>query len=308
LTFLYESYYEIVKGGQYYKHVEKMHEQYGMLVLCSSSCRHLGLTHFPEGPLIRVSPHEVHWNDPEFIDQAYPTLLRKTDKPVWVAERTGSMSSQALPAWDAADLRLFLAPYSIVSTPTHDLHRRRRNALNSFFSVANVRRLEPILKSYMQKMMTRIEESGKAEEVIQIHRMFKAAASDIITHYAFGDNMGYMDSPDYGEAFQESTEWFFYLTHIFGLVPWLVQYAQNAPVWLIRLCFPVLVPLRERQDVSDFVRTLACWPHKLTCLCSGGLTRSAKSGPPVIRIESRAQSSKASWVALCRRRRRLTFD
>ncbi|KNG85596.1 hypothetical protein ANOM_007237 [Aspergillus nomiae NRRL 13137] len=209
LTFLYESYFEIVKGGQYYNHVAKLHEQYG--------------------PLIRVSPHEVHWNDPEFIDQAYPTTLRKTDKPVWVAQRTGT-------------------PYSIVSTPSHDLHRRRRNALNSFFSVASVRRLEPILKTYMQKMMTRLETSGKAEKVVELHRVFKACASDIITLYAFGDNMGYMDSPDYGKDFQESTEWFFYLTHIFGLVPWLVQYAQNAPVWLVRLCFPVLTALRERQD------------------------------------------------------------
>ncbi|GAB1191744.1 hypothetical protein APSETT444_000926 [Aspergillus pseudonomiae] len=168
LTFLYESYFEIVKGGQYYNHVAKLHEQY--------------------------------------------------------------------------------APYSIVSTPSHDLHRRRRNALNSFFSVASVRRLEPILKTYMQKMMTRLETSGKAEEVVELHRVFKACASDIITLYAFGDNMGYMDSPDYGKDFQESTEWFFYLTHIFGLVPWLVQYAQNAPVWLVRICFPVLTALRERQD------------------------------------------------------------
>lgn len=170
-----------------------------------------------------------------------------------------------MPAWDAADLRLFLAPYSMVSTPTHDLHRRRRNALNSFFSVASVRRLEPILKTYMQKMMTRLEASGKAEEVVQFHRVFKACASDIITLYAFGDNMGYMDSPDYGKASQESTELFFFLTHIFGLVPWLVQYAQNAPVWLVQLCFPALTPLRKRQDVSDLARALArTVPHRLT--------------------------------------------
>jgi hypothetical protein len=52
----------------------------------------LGTNVSSKGPLIRVSPHEVHWNDPEFIDQAYPTTLRKTDKPIWVAQRTGSMA------------------------------------------------------------------------------------------------------------------------------------------------------------------------------------------------------------------------
>jgi hypothetical protein len=108
---------------------------------------------------------------------------------------------------------------------------------------------------YMEKMMTRLEASGQAEEVVQFHRVFKACASDIITLYAFGDNMGYMDSPDYGSTSQESTEWFFFLTHIFGLVPWLVQYAQSAPIWLVRLCFPVLTALRERQDVSELAKT-----------------------------------------------------
>ncbi|OQE88987.1 hypothetical protein PENNAL_c0015G00095 [Penicillium nalgiovense] len=255
LTFLYESYFEIVKGGQYYNHVAKLHEQYG--------------------PLIRVSPHEVHWNDPDFIDQAYPTTLRKTDKPVWVAQRTGT-------------------PYSIVSTSSHDLHRRRRNALNSFFSVASVRRLEPILQTYMGKMMTRLEKSGKAEEVVQFHRVFKACASDIITLYAFGDNMGYMDSPDYGNASQESTEWFFFLTHIFGLVPWLVQYAQNAPVWLVRLCFPALTALRERQDWwIDKVREIRASnnPERLKSTVFEGILNS--SLPPEektdIRLASEAQ-------------------
>lgn len=146
----------------------------------------------------------------------------------------------------------------------------------------------------MQKMMTRLEASGKAEEVVEFHRVFKACASDIITLYAFGDNMGYMDSPDYGKASQESTEWFFFLTHIFGLVPWLVQYAQSAPVWLVRLCFPALAALRERQDVSDLTRARACYPHWLTCLYSGGSIRFAKSVPLRTRSESRAQSSKAS--------------
>lgn len=134
------------------------------------------------------------------------------------------------------------------------------------------------MKTYMQKLTTRLEASGKAEEIVQLHRVYKACASDIITLYAFGDNMGYMDSPDYGKESQESTEWFFFLTHIFGLVPWLVQYAQNAPVWLVRFCFPVLTSLRERQDVSQLYPYLhGCCLHRLTNLYSGGSKRSAKS-------------------------------
>ncbi|POS72201.1 cytochrome P450, partial [Diaporthe helianthi] len=209
LTYFYESYYEIVLGGQYFKRVAQMHEQYG--------------------PVVRVTPNEVHFNDPDFIDTVYPTMGRKTDKPVWFAQRTGT-------------------PYSIVSTPDHDLHRRRRNALNSFFSVASIRRLEPIMKKYLAKLVARIEKAGSSGEVIQMHHLFKACASDVITVYAFDDCFNFMDRADFGKSFFESTDVFFYLTHIFGLVPWLVQYVQNMPTWLVKTLFPSLSELRDRQD------------------------------------------------------------
>ncbi|KAI1495097.1 cytochrome P450 [Biscogniauxia mediterranea] len=208
-SYLYESYYEIVLGGQYFKRVAQMHDQYG--------------------PIVRVTPNEVHWNDPEFIDMVYPNPGRKTNKPIWFAQRTGT-------------------PFSIVSTPDHDLHRRRRNALNSFFSVASIRRLEPIVKKYMAKMITRMDRAGETGEVLQMHHLFKACASDVITEYAFGECFGFMNKEDCGRAFFESTDVFFLLTHVFGLVPWLVHYVQNLPTWAVKLLVPQLSELRDRQD------------------------------------------------------------
>ena len=141
------------------------------------------------------------------------------------------------------------APYSIVSTPDHDLHRRRRNALNSFFSVASIRRLEPIMKQFMAKMIARMEEAATTGEILQMHHVFKACASDVITVYAFGECFGFMDRRDFGKSFFESTDVFFLLTHVFGLVPWLVHYVQNMPSWLVKTLVPSLGELRERQDV-----------------------------------------------------------
>lgn len=43
-----------------------------------------------KGPIIRINPEEVHFNDADFIDTLYPTRNRKTDKPVKVGQRTGS--------------------------------------------------------------------------------------------------------------------------------------------------------------------------------------------------------------------------
>ncbi|RWA06753.1 hypothetical protein EKO27_g8357 [Xylaria grammica] len=185
--------------------------------------------HQEYGPIVRVTPNEVHWNDPEFIDTVFPGPGRKTNKPLWFAQRTGT-------------------PYSIVSTTDHDLHRRRRNALNSFFSVASVRRLEPIMKRYMAEMISRMEQAGQTGQIMEMHLLFKACASDVITEYAFGESIGFIYTPDIGKSFFESTDVFFFLTHIFGLVPWLVHHVQNAPSWLIKAAAPHLGELRDRQD------------------------------------------------------------
>lgn len=148
------------------------------------------------------------------------------------------------------------APFSIVSTPDHDLHRQRRNALNSFFSVASIRRLEPIINQHVAKMLSRLETCGKSGEVLQMHHVFKACASDVITVYAFNDSFDFMNEPDFGTSYFESTDWFFYLTHVFGLVPWLVDLVQNVPSWVLRIFIPSLEQLRDRQDVSCAVRLL----------------------------------------------------
>ncbi|MCJ1437947.1 hypothetical protein MMC27_007334 [Xylographa pallens] len=223
LTYLYEAYFEIWKGGQFFKHVAKLHEQYG--------------------PVVRLTPNEVHFNDPEFLDTVYPGPRRKTNKPLWFAHRTGT-------------------PYSIVSTPDHDLHRRRRNALNSFFSVASVRRLEPIITEHLEKLLSRMEISGKSGDVLQMHHIFKACASDVITVYAFDDSFSFMNEPDYGKSFFDSTDVFFYMTHLFALVPALVQFAQNAPSWLLKIFIPNLAQLRDRQDWwIDRVRDIKASPN-----------------------------------------------
>lgn len=44
----------------------------------------------PRGPIVRINPHEVHFNDPEFIDPLFPGPSRKTDKYVFTGRRTGS--------------------------------------------------------------------------------------------------------------------------------------------------------------------------------------------------------------------------
>lgn len=139
----------------------------------------------------------------------------------------------------------------MVATVQHDVHRRRRNALNSFFSGASVRRLEPIIENHMHRMLLRMQRSGKYGEVVELHHMFKACASDIITLYAFGDSFHFMDEDDYGRPYFQAGEEFTSMTHVFGAFPWLFTLALSTPGWLIKYLKPKMTEFVDRKEVAD---------------------------------------------------------
>lgn len=122
--------------------------------------------------------------------------------------------------------------------------------MNSFFSTASIHRFEHIMKDHLSKLLSRLDQSGRAKEVVKIHEVFKAAASDIITMYAFNNAFHFLDMPDYGNSYFEATHKFFLLTHVCLFVPWLYPLIQNSPQWLLRLLFPGLSEVRDRQNVG----------------------------------------------------------
>ncbi|CEL06536.1 hypothetical protein ASPCAL09709 [Aspergillus calidoustus] len=59
-THLYEFYYDVWRSGRYLFEIEKMHRQYG--------------------PIVRITPREIHINDPEFYDEIYAPSSRRREK------------------------------------------------------------------------------------------------------------------------------------------------------------------------------------------------------------------------------------
>lgn len=218
LTHWYEGYYEVWLGGQYFKRLEQLHKQYG--------------------PVVRINPIEVHYNDPDFIDHVLAGPGRKTNRHPSLAKKTGT-------------------PASMVTTVDHDIHRQRRAAVSNFFSNSSIRQLEPIIRSTMGKLLERLEETSRAgSPPLQIHHVFKACTSDVITKYAFGDCFNFMERNDFGKPYFNATDLFFSLNHVMIFFPWFAVLIQNTPGWFVKMLMPDLAELVDKKSVRSWRHTV----------------------------------------------------
>ncbi|OTB00608.1 hypothetical protein M426DRAFT_65572 [Hypoxylon sp. CI-4A] len=181
------------------------------------------------GPIVRINPDEVHFNDPDFIGDLYPTSGRKTDKPQWVGRRSGT-------------------PNSMVATIDHDKHRLRRSSINAFFSAAGIGRVEPIFEKNLKKILQRWSKlRGGDGKVLNMLPVFQAYASDNITTYAFGDCFNFLDDEHWGAEYFSSQEKYFRLTHVFGSFPIAMRFVNSMPTWLLGMFIPNLSSMSEKQ-------------------------------------------------------------
>ena len=139
------------------------------------------------------------------------------------------------------------------------------------------------MKEHMAKMWSRMELSGRSGEVVQMHHLFRACTSDVITVYAFGDSFHFLDKQDYGTLYFEATNLFFALTHVFGHFPWFALLVQSAPAWIVRTFFPSLKELLNKQTVCPFTPRPEL--SALKAYNSGGSRRFARSEIHQTRIE-----------------------
>lgn len=83
-TYLPEFYYDVLRSGLYTKQIRAMHEKYGRSITVLEDA---GL--MKTGPIVRISPHEVHCSDRHFIDEIYAVGSRKRDKPLHQVRGSG---------------------------------------------------------------------------------------------------------------------------------------------------------------------------------------------------------------------------
>ncbi|KAF1975730.1 cytochrome P450 [Bimuria novae-zelandiae CBS 107.79] len=162
LTLWYEFYFDVVRGGMYIWEIKRLHDIYG--------------------PIVRISPYELHISDPDFYSEIYASNSRIRDKYSWKVK-----------SGDSAQAMGFTVP--------RELHRERRQAVDRFFSIQSVAKLEDIIQEDIERLCARMEHYKQSGKVINLTDAFLALTMDIIQVYSFGESSNLVDLPNF------SPEW-----------------------------------------------------------------------------------------------------
>lgn len=151
LTFWTEFYYDAICRGQYIWKLEEWHRKYG--------------------PIIRISPEELHVSDPTFYDTVYPgssanRRIERTPRQAGIFGQAGSG----------------------FGTPGHELHRARRASLAPAFGRRAVVELQPLIVEKVRYLMKRFQDFKGAGRPIELFAAFSALTGDIISQYSFGSD------------------------------------------------------------------------------------------------------------------------
>jgi hypothetical protein len=168
--------------------------------------------HKEYGPIIRISPWELHISDPDYYDEVYASSAsnRKRNKYDWFTRSFGMdlamfatvdreyfLGAEPLISEDLDHQTCFctrnmpsgsqiMSPFSSIYEPISnitiantwllidELHKIRRAALNPFFSTQMVRKLNPVIQERVGMLLQRLNGFRENGQVLNLSWMYSA--------------------------------------------------------------------------------------------------------------------------------------
>ncbi|PYI35073.1 cytochrome P450 [Aspergillus indologenus CBS 114.80] len=178
LQTLYRLYWHPLR--RYHFQLVKMHKQYG--------------------PIVRVSPNEVHIIDPTFYEEIYSGSTRRRNKTPQYGPQFGMPDS---------------------------LH---------FFSKRSIQSLSPITERCVLKLMQRLQEFYEADQVVRLDDAFAAMTSDVITYYSYGESQGFLEDATFRSEIRTLVNELAATSHLNRFIPVMSMLLRRIPPrWLAAL-------------------------------------------------------------------------
>ncbi|KAF2435995.1 cytochrome P450 [Tothia fuscella] len=214
VTLWYEFYYDVILGGQYTFKIIKLHKKYG--------------------PILRISPWEVHIGDPDYYHTLYCSSAsgQKRDKNPWFTKSFGLNLSTS-------------------GTPEHDLHKLRRGAIGVFFSMTSVRKLEGLIRDRALALLKRFDEFKESGEVLMASWAFSAFTNDIVMSYSFGRSDNRIEAPDFDPSYRDASFFGSTMENPLKHAPWINQLFLAIPDSIARLLHPAMTEFIRQKRLKD---------------------------------------------------------
>ncbi|KAE8341058.1 hypothetical protein BDV24DRAFT_151481 [Aspergillus arachidicola] len=194
LTYLTQWYYDWVKDGQYYLQIEEMHKKYG--------------------PIVRVTPSELHIRDSNFHSKLYVTgAVRKSDSYHRFTQGTG---------------------FEDITFPllSHDKHRALRGQVSRLFTRAGVSQHEPRIVARIQVLSQRMDGFMSNGKPVNLHDAFSSLAAGMynaISVIFHEESTDYLGDPDFNTAWYNTLKMGTATIPLLAQLPWLAR-VISAPV------------------------------------------------------------------------------
>ncbi|KAK5325890.1 hypothetical protein LTR93_004113 [Exophiala xenobiotica] len=166
-----------------------------------------------QGPIVRITPWELHINDPDYYDVLYSRNSPR-NKYQWFANMFGT-------------------PKASIAILDHYQHRLLRSNMNPYFSMQRIRALEPEIQALVDKLCRRLNDFKGTGQPIMLQPAYTCFTTDVISDYTMGVGFHYLDEQDFIPQWSETLSGIAQGTAFFKPFPWLLTILKALPQGLV---------------------------------------------------------------------------
>ncbi|KAL8729123.1 MAG: hypothetical protein Q9166_004954 [cf. Caloplaca sp. 2 TL-2023] len=143
-------------------------------------------------------------------------------------------------------------PDGVFGTVSHELHRKRRAALDPFFAKSTVASSGDILYDKMEALNQTFEKKLAENKVVELRQAFLALTTDTLCGYAFDRSMNLLNDEQGAADWWRTIQTVAILTPLVKQFTWIFPLALKLPLILLRYLVPDLAKIMAlRLDLYD---------------------------------------------------------
>ncbi|KAI0201516.1 cytochrome P450 [Astrocystis sublimbata] len=156
ISYLPQAYYEAILQGKFIHEIPKYHVKYG--------------------PVVRLSPHEVHVNDITVFHEVFNRNRGFTKDPVTYSVGSNNAMTMTIPV---------------------EAHRAKRQVLDPVFSKRRINNMEGSIYDEIDRIFEKVEAFRNNGEQVPIHELLYCYTADIVSELLFGRSLDMVSAPDF---------------------------------------------------------------------------------------------------------------